>query len=156
MKLSAAAAAGLQWSPVDLVVLGKAAGPALTVNIVVRGGTTCGDCVAENGMDCVGQGAIVHRGDRVGDRERVDLSGKKDFVSIDIADPCHDVLVEESGFDRATRLAEAASERLRTYRQGVRAQARPSCGVQCLGGWEGPEAAEAAGVAEDQPSGDCW
>ena len=106
-------------------------------------------------MDYLGQCAIVRRGDRVGDRERVNLSGKEDFVSVDIADPCHDVLVEESGLDRATRLAEAASERLGTYRQGVRAQARPSCGVQCLGGWESPEAAEAAGVAEDQPSGAC-
>ena len=80
-------------------------------------------------MDCVGQGAVVRCRDRVGDRERVNLSGKEDFISVDIADPCHDVLVEESGLDRTTGLAEAASERLRTYRQGVWAEARPSCGV---------------------------
>ncbi len=70
------------------------------------------------------------------------------FVGVDVPDPGDPPLIQQAGLDGACGAGEGLGELVGGDGQGIGAEGGEAGGAQGLGGWVGPDAAEAAGVAE--------
>lgn len=80
----------------------------------------------------------------------MDASAEEGFIGVDIADAGEGGLIEEERFDGAVRAFAGAGEIARGDGKGIGAEGRPAELKECVFGWIGGEATEAARVDEEE------
>ena len=146
----AAAHTRLPGPAVDAVPSGKTAGASAPVHVVADGGAPGPGRYAKGSADRGRERIECRPAQTPGRPQRVDTSGKKDLVGVNIADTGQYALVKKGSLDRPRRLAEAVRERPGVERKRVGAEPRPAQGTEVLDRREDPESAEATRVAKDE------